>query len=133
MPACPPGARRLDDDRSEALGRAVHRGGEPRRPGAEDDDVVLSRRRLDVEPRRDGDLAHVGATSRRAVGQFEDRVRLALRRTVEGDALVGHLVAHEERRAVLLARKVRKSGMVIICPASDLVAARASERGSLRR
>ena len=45
----------LDDERAEPFGGAVHRGGEPRRPRPDDDDVVLRRLRLggEVEELRD--------------------------------------------------------------------------------
>ena len=87
--AWPPTATRVDGQRAQALRRGVHRGGQPGRPGADDDDVVAAlragrrrscpscdgqvagRRPLEHAARRDGDR-QVGGRDAEAVEQHGD-------------------------------------------------------------
>ena len=91
-------ARRLalDDDRPQSLGRAVHRGGEARRAGADDHRVVLGRLRARCRgraARRPGEAAAARPSCRRRPGS---RAGLPLGRE-RAAPLLGRVVA---RRAV---------------------------------
>ena len=86
--AWPPTRHRVDRQRAQALGRGVHRSGQPRRSGTDDDDVVAAlgqrvgrqpelegeiagRRPLEHTPRRDGDR-QVGGVHAEAVEERGD-------------------------------------------------------------
>src|SRR5439155_8703021 len=70
-------SRALDQQRPEALGRAVDRGRQSGRPTADDHHVVAVLRGLGLEPERLRQAAEGGCLQPRAVGEQDDRGRNA--------------------------------------------------------
>ena len=114
-PAWPPGRVALDHRRVQPFGRAVDRGRQTGRTGADDDQVVQGRLGAGAQPERVGDLARrpaprstvpsgsstSGSSASVPPNSAEQPPRLGV--ALELEPLVGHVVAGEEHPRVVAA------------------------------
>ncbi len=120
MPAWPPGALCSTRSVRKPLRGAVHRGGQPRRARADDDQIVEGPARPRLHPAFFGQLAVARRDEAAAVGKEEDRQparvsdgadQLPRRRVlVHVDPLVGNLVAREELLDRVAPRRGARAG-----------------------